>query len=473
MLKHNRITKLSIVFVLVLSILATGYSYAGEVKENIEELDKKLENLKVIIKTIEEYYKGDVTEEELMEGAYDGIFDVLDPHSTYFTPEEYKEFSLDMAGSFGGIGIQVGVRNSNITIIAPIEGTPGDKAGLRPGDIIKYVDDTAVSGDNLTKAVKLMRGEPGTKVRLGIIRPNNPEIQYFDIVRDVIKINPVKYEIIKNNIGYIKIISFNQNTNENVKKALEEFKEKDVKGIILDLRNNPGGILGEVVKISDYFLPEGSPIVHIDYKGDERLTHKAELPQFTDKPLAVLVNGGSASASEIFAGAMQDTKRGIIIGTKTYGKGTVQTSGALPDGGGIKLTIAEYLTPNERKIDGIGLTPDIVIKNPQNENKEEIKDFAPMIEEEKPHKGDKGLNVYGAQQRLAYIGYDVDVTGIMDQKTVDAIMKFQESEGLYPYGVLDWTTRDRLKEKAIEVYYSGTEDLQLEKAVEELISNRR
>lgn len=468
MFKRNKITKLSIILVIILSILMSGFSYAGEAKKTFANLDERLDYLKLMIEYIEAKYKGEVTEAQLMEGAYNGIFEVLDKHSSYFSPEEYESFNIETGGTFGGIGISIGIRNDYITIISPLEGTPGEKAGLKAGDIIKYVDDTDISDFNLEKAVKLMRGEPGTKVRLGIIRGNNPEVIYFDIVRDVIKINPVKYEIIDNNIGYIKIVQFNKNTDENVKKALDKFKEKNVQGIIVDLRNNPGGILSEVINVVDFFLPKGQAIVHIDYKGDKKETYRAEQDKYIDKPLVVLVNGGSASASEIFAGAIQDTKTGIIIGTQSYGKGTVQNVTPITNGGGIKLTIAEYLTPNERKIDGIGVTPDIVVENLQEENRDDIKHFVPMIEDVKPRLNDKGLNVYGAQQRLAYIGYDVDVTGILDEKTFEAICKFQETEGLYPYGVLDWTTRDKIKEKTIEVYNSGLEDLQLKEAIEQL-----
>lgn len=451
--------------VLVVTILATGLIYAEEATKTFENLEDRLKYLGSLVRYIQAKYKYDITEEELMEGAYNGLFEVLDKHSNYFNPDDFESFNVDTSGTFAGIGISVGIRNDRITIIAPIEGTPGDKAGLKAGDIIKYVDDTDVSEYNLESAIHLMRGEEGTKVKLGIMRGNSTEVQYFNIVRDIIKVNPVEYEVIEGDIGYIRILTFNENTSENIKIAIDELLEKDVSGFIVDVRNNPGGSLSEVVKVADYFVPDKSPIVHIEYKDNKKKTYKSQREKI-DKPLAVLVDGGSASASEIFAGAVQDTESGTIIGTQTYGKGTVQNVLAISNGGGLKLTIAEYLTPDEIKIDGVGLTPDIVIENPTAENRDDIKDFVPMIEDEKPMKDDKGLNVYGAQQRLKYIGYDVEVTGIMDEKTIEAIKMFQKSEELFPYGVLDFTTKDRLMERAIEAYSNGTEDLQLEKAIE-------
>lgn len=464
-MERTRRSRLSIAIVLIVTILATGLVYAGEATKTFENLEDRLDYLGSMVRYIQTKYKYDITEEELMEGAYNGLFEVLDKHSNYFNPEDFESFNVDTHGTFGGIGISVGIRNEKITIIAPIKGTPGDKAGLKAGDVIKYVDDTDISDYNLESAIHLMRGEKDTKVRLGIIRGNSTEIQYFDIVRDIIKVNPVEHEVIEGDIGYIRILTFNDNTSDNIKSVIKELLDKDVKGFIIDLRNNPGGSLTEVVKVADHFVPDKSPIVHIQYKGERKNTYRSKRKRI-DKPLAVLVDGGSASASEIFAGAVQDTKSGTIIGTQTYGKGTIQNVLPMSNGGGLKLTIAEYLTPDEKKIDGVGLTPDIVIENTTAENRDDVKHFVPMIEDTKPTKGDKGLNVYGAQQRLRYIGYDIEATGIMDEETFKAIKKFQKSEGLSPYGRLDFTTKDKLMERCIEVYSNGTEDLQLEKAIE-------
>jgi len=465
-MKRTRLTRISLALVLIAAILATGLAYAGEAKKNLESLEEKIEYMGSLIKFVEAKYKYDVTEEELIEGAYNGIFDALDKHSTYFNPDDYESFNVDTSGTFGGIGVSVGTRNDNITIIAPIEGTPGDKAGLKAGDIVKYVDDIDITGYNLEKAVHLMRGEAGTKIKLGIIRGNSTEVKYFEIVRDIIEINPVEYEIKENNIGYIMIRQFNANTYENMAEAVAELLDKKVDGFIIDLRNNPGGSLSEVVKVSDYFLDKKTPIVHIEYKGDNKTSYKARIGKVINKPIVVLVNEGSASASEIFAGAIQDTKTGTIVGTQTYGKGTVQTVIPITNGGGVKLTIAEYLTSNGRKIDGIGLTPDIVVENHAAENRDDIISFAPMIEDVESKKDDKGLNIYGAQQRLGYLGYDVEATGILDEKTYEAIKKFQESQDISPDGTLDFETRNKLSEETLEAYQNGIEDLQLQKAIE-------
>jgi len=458
--------KKNLAFILIFTLIITTFSFAAEPAES--DIDEKLGYLKSIIYFVKDRYKYDVTEDELMEAAYKGVFDALDSYSIYYNKEEYDRFNEDTSGTFGGIGLEVGIRNGRITIISPIEDTPGARAGFKPGDIIKYVDGVDVSSYALEKAVSLMRGEPGTSVTIGIIRGNNPEPIYINVVREIIKINPVEFKILENNIGYIKIKNFNNNTDENVKKAILELERQDVKGIIVDLRNNPGGLLSEVVRTAGFFLEPGTPVVHIDYKGDNRETLKSSGLKLTDRDLVVLVNEGSASASEIFAGAIQDTGRGKIIGTQTFGKGTVQNVTPLKIGGGIKLTIAEYLSPNERKIDGIGITPDIVVKNPEAENNEEVYNLAPMIEDVKPGLNDKGLNVYGAQQRLKYLGYKVETTGIMDKATFEAIRDFQKSQGLYPYGKLDWTTRDKLNEAVLNQYQNGTQDLQLQRAIEEL-----
>ncbi|SKC58206.1 S41 family peptidase [Maledivibacter halophilus] len=465
MFRSMKFKKISIALVVIIALLATGLSYANKVSEESLSLNDRLNYLGGMVRFVQEKYKYDVTEEELMEAAYNGLFDALDVHSTYFSPDDYEDFNVDSSGTYAGIGISVGVRNEKITIIAPIKGTPGEKAGLKSGDIIKSVDGVDVSNANIQKAIKLMRGKEGTKVSIGISRGNNPQILYFDIERAIVEVNPVEYEVIEDNIGYIKITTFNENTYENMKKALDDLLAKNVKGFIVDVRDNPGGILGEVEKVADYFVPKDEPIVHIEFKGDLKNTYKAKREKI-DKPLVVLVNGGSASASEIFAGAVKTTNSGTIIGTQTYGKGTVQTVASLSNGGGIKITIAEYLTSDKSKIDGIGVTPDIVIKNVSEEDNKDIPQFVPMIEDVNPKLGDKGLNIYGAQQRLKFIGYEVEITGIMDEETIEAIKQFQRAQEISPSGQLDFPTREKMNQKVLRVYSNGTEDLQLEKAIE-------
>ncbi len=469
MYKKRKIN-ISLILILIITII-NGSLVFGNDSRNFKSIDESIDYIKLMMEYIEENYKYDITEEQLIEGAYYGLFGALDQHSTYFSPEDYKNFNSRSTGKFSGIGLEIGVRDGYITVITSIEGTPAQKSGLKTGDIIKYVDETDVSVFSLERVASLIRGKAGSSVRLGIIRDKSSDITYIDIVRQTIEINPVKYEVLDNNIGYLKISSFNSNTNEKIKHQISQINKDNIKGIIIDLRNNPGGLLSEAIRVSDIFLHKDVPIMHIEYKGDKKETHIATTDMLINKPLIVLVNEGSASASEIFAGAIQGTKRGIIIGTQTYGKGTVQTITPITNGGGIKLTIAEYLISNGTKIEGIGVTPDIIVKNTILENKDEIIDFVPMIEDTKPTLNDRGINVYGAQQRLGYLGYDVDITGIMDEKTVEAIKSFQSFQGLYSYGILDWTTRDKIKEVAIELYNNGTDDFQLKKAIEEINSS--
>ncbi len=454
----KRILTLTLITLLLLS----NFAFGAEPSKTFESIDDRIDYLKLMIQYIEKNYAEDISEKELMDGIYNGLFSVLDPYSNYFQPDEYENFNISTTGDFGGIGITVGVREDNITVIAPLEGTPGAQAGIKAGDIIISVDDVDISEYSLDMAVGLMRGEPSTSVKLGIKRGD--KILYFNIVREIIEINPVNYEILSKDVGYIKLTQFNENASENIYKALEEFENNHIKGIILDLRNNPGGLLSEAVNVAEPFVPKG-PIVHIDRKNNKRQTYESHLDKI-DIPLVVLVNGGSASASEIVAGAIQDTQSGIILGTQTFGKGTVQNITPITNGGGIKLTIAEYLTPDERSINEIGITPDIIVENSENINIEAIKDFVPMIEEEKPTLGEKGLNVYGAQQRLQFLGYGVDITGIMDNTTFKAIKQFQKNKDLHSYGVLDYTTKEKLNETILDVYNNGSEDLQLKKAIE-------
>ncbi len=466
----NKLRKISTSVALILAIILSlsSFTFAAQPNNEYTTTEEKLIYIKSLMDFIKDNYKEDVSEDQLMDGALNGIFEVLDMHSTYYSADELESFDVDALGQFGGVGISVGAQDNYIEVIAPIEGTPAYKAGIKAGDIIKYVDDTDVTGFELEDIVDLMRGEPGTKVRIGVIRGDSTEAKYFNITRDIIKINPVNYTTINDNMGYIRIAQFNENTDENVKVALQELNKQNVNGIIVDLRDNPGGILTEVVKVADLFLDKNLPIVHIDYRSYEDISYESESNPITNKPLAVLVNGGSASASEIFAGAIKDNHRGVIVGTKTYGKGTVQSVTPLINGDGIKLTIAEYLTANKIKIDGIGITPDIIVENIDNGDLDKILSFAPMTEEKTYKREDIGLNIYGAQQRLQYFGYDLFITGTLDNKTEEAIKKFQQSHDLNPNGILDLMTRDKINEETAYIYNNGWEDLQLKKAIEEI-----
>lgn len=466
--------KASIIILLTITLLSSNtapihanqYSHTTNVDPYID-----VYYLNDIMEYIETYYPFDITREELMEGALRGVFFNLDNNSEYYNPQEFKEMYESISGDFVGIGVYIEEKDGYILIISPIEGSPGERAGLRPGDLIVSVDGKDIRGLSADQASNLIRGEIGTRVRIGIKRNGVKEILYFDITRDLIEINPVYYEILEDTIGYIRISRFNDNTVDNVELALGVMDNRNITNIILDLRNNPGGYLQEVIDILKNFVPKG-PIVHIKY-GDGTLDTYSSTLEKTKYNLAVLVNEGSASASEIFAGAIQDTGVGRVIGTQTYGKGTVQNIIPLFNGDGIKLTIAEYLTPNKRSIDGVGIVPDIIVE-------EEILNFDTQLyamsllnKRRKPTLNTVGLDVLGAQELLKTLGYKIkEADGVLDEVSFQAIKDFQRDRGLYAYGVLDFTTQDYLIESVRE-YILGIEvmDRQLQRASEYLRGN--
>ena len=295
-----------------------------------------------------------------------------DPYSQYLTVDEYASFTQQTAGVYGGIGVIVTPGDDNyITVVSPIEDTPGERAGLKTGDKILKVNGDEFYADTMDKAVKVMKGTPNTPVTLTIGRKDkdgNNEIFDVEIIREEIRLVTVKSDVIDDNIGYIKLTSFDELTYEDFKASLTELEAKGITGLIIDLRNNPGGLLNITANIADEFLGEVD-IVYTETKSGQREYLKSKKGK-TDLPLVLLVNGGSASASEILAGAMQDHKRGELVGTTTFGKGVVQRIKPLSDGSGIKLTISEYFTPNGTNIHGIGIVPDVVVE--LNEGVEEI-----------------------------------------------------------------------------------------------------
>ncbi|MBA1336036.1 MAG: Carboxyl-terminal protease [Firmicutes bacterium] len=452
---------------LVFSLLL-GMPYVYAQGEEQSDLEYHMDFLGKLIQFVEANYYEEVDMQKLIDGAYKGVFEQLDPYSIYYTEEEYEEFDTVVTGTYGGVGVHISMRDGYVTVISPIEGTPAHKAGIKPGDRVVSVDGIDVTQIAIDKVANMMRGEPDTTVKLGILRDNQPGIIYFEIVRKVIEINPVSYELKENGIGYIRISDFNEHADENVENALAYFDEEGVKDIIIDLRNNPGGIIDQAVAIAGHFVPEG-PVVYVDRRDGLRKTYNSDLEE-SKYNLVVLVNEGSASASEILAGAVQDTKSGVIVGTQTFGKGTVQTVLPLKNGGNIKLTIAKYLTPSERVIDGVGITPDVVIENeiPAGKYHDEL---APIKGSRKPYISSVGLDVLGAEQRLDVLGYNVgEIDGVFDQILASAVSRFQSDKGLYPYGVLDLATQERLLWEYDEYIKKDDIDEQLQKAIEILKS---
>lgn len=322
---------------------------------------------------IKENYLRDVDHSKAIDGQLKGLVQSLeDPYSQYLTVDEYASFTQQTAGIYGGIGVIVTPGEDNyITVVSPIEDTPGERAGLKTGDKILKVNGDEFFADTMDNAVKVMKGKPNTPVTLTIGRKdkdNNNQIFDLEIIREEIRLVTVKSNIIDDNIGYIKLTSFDELTYEDFKANLNGLEAEGVKGLIIDLRNNPGGLLNITANIADEFLGEAD-IVYTETKSGQREYLKSKKGK-TDLPLVLLVNGGSASASEILAGAMQDHKRGELVGTTTFGKGVVQRIKPLPDGSGIKLTISEYFTPNGTNIHGVGIVPDVVVE--LNEDVEEI-----------------------------------------------------------------------------------------------------
>lgn len=361
-IKKGLIVK-SVLSLVALAIIISSIALSTKLYAEKDSTYQHLDNLAKAIAIIEENYVTDVDLQKLVYGAIQGMLTELDPHSSFLTPELYEEFKVETEGEFGGLGITISIKDNLLTIIAPLEDTPASKAGLKSGDIIVKIDDIATSGMTLEEAVKKMRGEPKTKVKLTIFR--NGQDKPFDIVlnREIIKITSVKTKMY-NDIAYIRLIQFKNKSTDELITAFNDLKNKNsIKGIILDLRNNPGGLLSEAIRTSSIFLPRGKTVVFTKDRNNTEQHFKTENVRLklVDIPVVLLVNGGSASASEIVAGAMQDYKRSLIVGAQTFGKASVQTIIPMPDKSAIKLTTALYYTPNGRSIQGIGIKPDVLV----------------------------------------------------------------------------------------------------------------
>lgn len=336
------------------------------------------ESLKVytdVLGIVQENYTEDINTKEVIYNSIKGMVKGLDPHSSFMTPEEYQEMQIDTKGSFGGIGIEIGMKDNVLTVVAPIEDTPAYKAGLLAGDKIVKIGDKSTKDMSLTQAVGLMRGPKDTPITIHIIREGFDSPRPFTITRAVIKVKSVKWKELGDGIGYVKLVQFQENTTEELEKALKELTAKNngkLKGLVLDLRNNPGGLLQEAVSVSNEFLDTGLIVYTKGRVAGQSMTFNADsVKSQPDYPMIVLVNNGSASASEIVAGALQDHKRAIILGVTTFGKGSVQTIIPLGDGSAVRLTTSKYYTPSGKSIQARGIEPDIVVgETPKDHLKE-------------------------------------------------------------------------------------------------------
>lgn len=340
-------------------VIGKGWERTGHASETYEELKTFSE----VLTQIQKHYVEEAKVKELVQGAIRGMLSTLDPHSAYMTPEMYKEIQVETKGEFGGVGIQIGIKDNRLAVIAPIEGTPAHKAGIKAGDFIIKVNEETTKDLTLMDAVQRMRGPRGTKVVLTIQRDGINDSMVFTLVRDTIKIESVKSKLLEGNIAYVRLTQFQEQSGKDLAKALKQLREQKAQSTILDLRNNPGGLLTTAVEVSEQFVGPGKLIVYVksrDGRKDEYVSRAKDQPE--DAPMIVLVNEGSASASEIVAGALQDWGRAVVIGNQTFGKGSVQTILPLQDGSGLRLTTAKYYTPKGRSIQSTGITPDIVVK---------------------------------------------------------------------------------------------------------------
>lgn len=392
-----RSRKHTLMVALVASLATAAFLSAGSMVNRVyavaKETYERVEAFTSVLSLVQKTYVDDVTTKQLIDGAITGMLSALDPHSAYLPPDMYNELQVDTRGSFGGLGIEITMRDDVLTVVSPIEDTPAYRAGVKPGDQIIKIEDEFTKDMPLVEAVKRMRGPEGTKVHLTLRREGAPNLINLVLAREIIRIQSVKSRMLDSGYGYVRITQFQERTGSDLEKAVNELEQQNgnaLSGLVLDLRNNPGGLLNQAVKVADEFVDSGL-IVYTDGRLENQ-KHKYfghKKGSRVDFPMIVLVNGGSASASEIVAGALQDHKRALVLGTQTFGKGSVQTILPLEENAAIRLTTARYYTPNGRSIQATGITPDIIVEPPQQQqtmahNNDGDKRPSPIREENLP-----------------------------------------------------------------------------------------
>ena len=353
----------------LLAIIMSCFSSAALSSES--DIYKKIDLFGEVLEKINEEYVDEINQSESMDSAINGLLQSLDPYSAYLSPDNFQEMQTETSGEFGGLGIEVSMEAGVVKVISPIDDTPASRAGLKAGDYIVKINNIQVQGKSLTEAVELMRGPVGSDIELTVRRRGERKALTFNLTREIIEIQSVKSDLLDKNIGNLRHTSFNENSSQQIKKRITDFdKEKNLKGYILDLRNNPGGLLSQAIKITDFFLDNGEIVSTKGRKSSENRRWFAKEGDLTDgKPIIVLINYGSASASEIVAGALKDHKRAIILGDRSYGKGSVQSIIPLRNDGAIRLTIAKYYLPSGTSISEVGVTPDIQVDEENDEFK--------------------------------------------------------------------------------------------------------
>jgi carboxyl-terminal processing protease len=369
----------SLLVVLTLSLGGTAASKSTNGNATYEQLRLFTEVLSIV----QNQYVDEVPPKELIYSAIKGTLRGLDPHSSFLDPDSYKEMQVETSGSFGGLGIEITLKDDVLTVVSPIEGTPAYRAGVQSGDRIVKIDGLVTKDMQLPDAVKRMRGKPGTKVTISVVREGLTEPKDYDIVREQIRVQSVRTHDLGSGVAYIKLRQFQEQSPTDLDQALDKFAKSGMKSLILDLRNNPGGLLTAAVEVSEKFIDDGKLVVYTEGRvRNQNMRFSAHAKKaYAAMPMVILVNQGSASASEIVAGALQDWGRAMVVGTQTFGKGSVQTIIPLSDGSGLRLTTAKYFTPKGRSIHGKGITPDIVVEIPKDEAKKERVPNADPLEE--------------------------------------------------------------------------------------------
>ena len=351
---------MKIIIIFLFSFLILNKSFA-ETEKNIYE---KIDLFSEVLNKIDKEYVESVNQSDAMDAAINGVLQSLDPYSAYMSPEVFNDMQTETSGKFGGLGIEVGMEHGVVKVISPIDNSPASRVGVKAGDYIVKINDIQVQGKSLTEAVEIMRGPVGSDIKITVRRRGVKKAIIFKITREIIKIESVKSKYIDKSIGYLRLTVFNENSGDQIKDKIKEFnKKKDIKGYILDLRNNPGGLLSQAIKIADFFLENGEIVSTKGRKISENRRWFAKKGDLTKgKTLIVLINEGSASASEIVAGALKDHKRAILVGENSYGKGSVQSIIPLKNKGAIRLTISKYYLPSGKSISEVGVTPDIEVE---------------------------------------------------------------------------------------------------------------
>jgi carboxyl-terminal processing protease len=360
-------------FVISSLLVVLTLSVGGTVASKVTDTGATYEQLRLfteVLSIVQNQYVDEVAPKELIYSAIKGTLRGLDPHSSFLDPESYREMQVETSGSFGGLGIEITLRDDILTVVSPIDGTPAHRAGLQAGDRIVKIDGLATKDMQLSDAVKKMRGKPGTKVTISIVREGWAEPKDFEIQREQIRVHSVRTHDLGGGIGYVRLRQFQEQTAHDLDQVLDKFAKDGMKAIVLDLRNNPGGLLTSAVEVTEKFVDDGKLVVYTEGRvRNQNMRFSAHAKKsYGAIPMVVLVNQGSASASEIVAGALQDYGRAIVVGVQTFGKGSVQTIIPLSDGSGLRLTTAKYFTPKGRSIHGKGITPDIVVEVPKDPN---------------------------------------------------------------------------------------------------------